>query len=265
MPTLSALMSVYHATDAAELELTLNSLDAQTRPADEVVVVFDGEVSGAVRGVVAKHGARVVELPENVGLGRALNAGLATINATYTARIDSDDAAKPERFAKQLAYLEAHPDVAALGSAMEEFEHTPGDRGTIRALPRDPNAYVKINSPLNHPAVTFRTDAVKAVGGYQHVPFMEDYDLWARLIAAGHTLANLDEPLTYFRVTDDQLRRRASADTRRAERTMQANLVEYGLISRPRALANLAVRNLYRALPIGLTKRVYSVLFHRGE
>ena len=59
--------------------------------------------------------------------------------------------------------------------------------------------------------------------------------------------------------------RRASADTRRAERTMQANLVEYGLISRPRALVNLAVRNLYRALPIGLTKRVYSVLFHRGE
>ena len=55
MPTLSALMSVYHATDAAELELTLNSLDAQTRPADEVVVVFDGEVSGAVRGVVAKQ------------------------------------------------------------------------------------------------------------------------------------------------------------------------------------------------------------------
>ena len=150
MPTLSALMSVYHATDAAELELTLNSLDAQTRPADEVVVVFDGEVSGAVRGVVAKHGARVVELPENVGLGRALNAGLATINATYTARIDSDDAAKPERFAKQLAYLEAHPDVAALGSAMEEFEHTPGDRGTIRALPRDPNAYVKINLSLIH-------------------------------------------------------------------------------------------------------------------
>ena len=110
----------------------------------------------------------------------------------------------------------------------------------------------------------FRTAAVKAVGGYQHVQFMEDYDLWARLIAAGHTLANLSAPLTYFRVSDDQLRRRSSAQTRQAERVMQRNLVAYGLVSRPRAVLNLAARNAYRALPMGLTKRVYSRLFHRG-
>ena len=109
----------------------------------------------------------------------------------------------------------------------------------------------------------FRTEAVKSVGGYQHVPFMEDYDLWARLIADGHELANLEEPLTYFRVSEDQMRRRATSETRRAERTMQANLVSYGLVSRPRAAFNLAARNLYRALPIGLTKRVYALLFHR--
>ncbi len=269
MSTIAVLMSVYRGTDPVELTVALDSLDAQTRPADDVLVVMDGPVPQRVADVVASYvdtheHARVLKLEENVGLGRACNAGLETITTTYVARLDSDDAAKPQRFAEQLAYLEAHPHVAALGTAVEEFEHTPGDGGRIRALPEDPNRYVKINSPLNHPSVMFRTAAVKAVGGYQHVQFMEDYDLWARLIAAGHTLANLSAPLTYFRVSDDQLRRRSSAQTRQAERVMQRNLVAYGLVSRPRAVLNLAARNAYRALPMGLTKRVYSRLFHRG-
>lgn len=267
MPTIAVLMSVYRGTDAAELAVALQSLAVQTRPADEIVIVFDGPVSDAVEDVVSafvgtQSSARTLPLPENVGLGRACNAGLETIETDYVARLDSDDAARPERFERQLAYLEVHPEVAALGTAVEEFEHELGDGGSIRALPENPAAYARMNSPLNHPSVMFRTAAVKAVGGYQHVPFMEDYDLWARLLAAGHELANLPEPLTYFRVSDAQLRRRATAETRKAERTMQRNLVAYGLVSRPRAMVNLVVRNLYRALPMGLTKRVYSRLFH---
>lgn len=264
MPTIAALMSVYRATDPAELAVALQSLATQTRPADEIVVVLDGPVPDAVRGVLDQFGlARLVPLEENVGLGQALNAGMATIDADYIARLDSDDAARPERFERQLAYLEEHPEVAALGTAVEEFEHSLGDGGAIRSLPANPRKYAAINSPLNHPSVMFRTDAVREVGGYQHVPFMEDYDLWARLLADGYELANLEEPLTYFRVSEDQMRRRATSETRRAERTMQRNLVSYGLVSRPRAAFNLAARNLYRALPIGLTKRVYALLFHR--
>ena len=268
MPSLAVLMSLYRSTDAGELSLALESVTAQTRPADDIVIVFDGPVSEAVetlvQGFVDKQkAARTVRLEANVGLGKALNAGLETIEADYVARLDSDDAAKPERFAAQLAYLKAHPKVAALGTAVEEFEHSLGDGGAIRRLSTNPNEYVKINSPLNHPSVMFRTEAVKSVGGYQHVPFMEDYDLWARLIADGHELANLEEPLTYLRVSEDQMRRRSSGETRAAERTMQQNLVRYGLVSKPRAVFNLVARNAYRALPIGVTKRVYSHLFHR--
>ena len=76
-------------------------------------------------------------------------------------------------------------------------------------------------------------------------------------------MANLDDPLTYLRVSEDQLRRRSGGETRAAERTMQQNLVRYGLVSKPRAVFNLVARNAYRALPIGVTKRVYSHLFHR--
>ena len=265
MATLAALITVYHGTDTADLERALTSLQTQTRPADELVIVVDGPVGKAVEGVVEKHDARVIRLPENVGAGPASQAGLEAIGADYTARLDSDDAAKPERFQRQLAYLEAHPGVGALGTAVEEFSRTPGDTGRVRALPENPHAYARMNSPVNNPSVMLRTRAVKDVGGYRDVHFMEDYDLYARLIAGGWQVRNLPEALTDFQVTDAQFARRTGREMFAAEAKMQRNLIAYGLISRPRAVFNLAARSAYRVLPTGLLKRVYAVLFHRGE
>ncbi|WJY96626.1 glycosyltransferase [Corynebacterium fournieri] len=265
MATITALVTVYHGTDADDLARALDSLRAQTRPADELVIVADGPVSEAVRRVVDKQKARVLWLPENLGAGPASQAGLTTIDSDYTARLDSDDAAKPERFARQLEYLEAHPDVGALGTAVEEFAREPGDTGNVRALPENPHTYAKMNSPVNNPSVMLRTRAVKEVGGYHDVHFMEDYDLYARLIAGGWQVRNLQEALTDFQVTDAQFSRRTGRDMFAAEAQMQRNLVAYGLIGRPRAVFNLAARSAYRALPTGLLRRVYAALFHRGE
>ena len=264
MASITALVTVYHGTNAHDLERALDSLRAQTRPADELVIVADGPVSEGVRKVVERQDARVIWLPENVGAGPASQAGLATIHSDYTARLDSDDAAKPGRFARQLEYLETHPEVGALGSAVEEFAETPGDTGKVRALPENPHAYAKINSPVNNPSVMLRTRAVKDVGGYNDVHFMEDYDLYARLIAGGWQVRNLPEALTDFQVTDAQFSRRTGREMLAAELRMQRNLVSYGLISRPRAAFNAVARSAYRTLPTGLLRRVYAVLFHRG-
>ena len=263
MVTITALVTVYHGTDADDLARALDSLAAQTRPADELVIVVDGPVPEGVRRVVERQDARVIWLEENVGAGPASQAGLSTIDSDYTARLDSDDAAKPERFARQLAYLEAHPKCGALGTAVEEFTRQPGDTGKVRALPEDPHAYAKMNSPVNNPSVMLRTRAAKQVGGYNDVHFMEDYDLYARLIAGGWQVRNLPEALTDFQVTDAQFSRRTGREMFAAEAQMQRNLVAYGLVSRPRAAFNLAARSAYRALPTGLLRRVYAALFHR--
>ncbi|WP_115685411.1 glycosyltransferase [Corynebacterium senegalense] len=277
MATVSALMSIYRGTPAGELRAALDSLLAQTRPADEIVLVYDGPVSGevseAVRGYVDKPGARarVVELPDNRGLGPALQAGLETITSDYVLRLDTDDIAYPERLERQLEFMEAHPEVAALGTAVTEFqdESELGDPASlrVRALPtthEEIARYALINSPLNHPSVMLRTADVAAAGGYRGVHFMEDYDLWARLIASGRRLHNLPEPLTYFRVSPAQFARRTGREMFAAEREMQANLVSYGLVSPWRARANLVARTAYRLLPKSLLTRVYAKLFHRG-
>lgn len=266
MPTLAVLMTVYHGTRADELSVALDSLRTQTRPADQLVIVEDGPVDPAVHEL-AQAADELVVLPENKGSGPASQAGLEAVNADFFARLDSDDAAAPERFERQLAYFAAHPQIDVLGTAMAEFTHAPGDGQAVRRLPTTTHAlrrYVAINSPVNNPSVMMRTDVVRAVGGYRDVHHMEDYDLYARLVANGARLANLDEPLTYFRVTPAQFGRRTGREMFAAERQMQRNLVDYGLISQPRAVANLLARTAYRSLPTGLLTRVYSALFHRN-
>ncbi|WJY67174.1 glycosyltransferase [Corynebacterium auris] len=273
MATVSALLSAYRGTPADELRTALDSLLAQTRPADEIVLVFDGPVSDEVASTVRGYGdaVRVVALERNGGLGPALQAGLESIDSDYVLRLDTDDAAYPQRLEKQLEFMEAHPEVAALGSAVTEFQHEAelGDPAAlrVRALPEhhaELARYALINSPLNHPSVMLRTADVTAAGGYRGVHFMEDYDLWARLIAAGYALHNLPEPLTHFRVSPAQFARRTGRGMFAAERQMQANLVRYGLIGPWRSRANLAVRTAYRLLPTAVLTRVYAKLFHRA-
>ena len=204
----------------------------------------------------------------NQGLGPALQAGLETIETDFVARLDSDDIAAPERFARQLACFTTGQNLDVVGSAVSEFYHHPGDTNNVRALPETHEAiqrYAKINNPINHPSVMMRVSAVKAVGGYQNVHFMEDYDLFARLLSHGYRFYNIPEPLTFFRVSDDQFRRRTSAGMWAAERQLQRNLVTYGLVSYPRSVGNFIIRMSYRKIPHGLLKRVYSLLFHRSS
>lgn len=271
MPTLSALVTVYHRIVPTELQETLDSLSAQTRPADEVVIVQDGPISDELQRIIDAFvertpGARTIVLARNQGSGPASEAGLKTITTDFLARLDADDIAFPERFEKQLAFFEQHPDVDVLGTALAEFH---GSTETVvgkRVLPEthaELTKYALINSPINNPSVMMRTAAVKAAGGYRAVHHMEDYDLYARMLASGARFHNLPEALTYFRSSDDVFERRTGKGMFAAERQMQRNLVSYGLISKPRAMVNLVVRTAYRMLPAAALKKAYGTLFHR--
>lgn len=271
MTSLAVLMTVYHRINPDELAAALESLATQTRPADEIVIVEDGPLGGGLRavidGFVEKHPeARTVTLARNQGSGPASAAGMAAISTDLVARLDADDLAAPERLERQLAWFADHPETDVLGTAVAEFEDDPAETIAVRALPETHEEiarYALINSPLNHPSVMMRTEVAKKAGGYRDVHFMEDYDLWARLLAGGARFHNLPEPLTLFRTSAQQLQRRTGKGMFAAERQMQANLVRYGLISRPRSWFNLAARTAYRLLPTALLTRVYGRLFHR--
>lgn len=271
MSTLTALVTVYHRIVPAELTQALASLTAQTRPADEIVIVEDGplgaELRGVVDGFVGQHDeARTVVLARNVGSGRASAAGMATVTTDLVARLDADDIALPARFATQLEWFSAHPDTDVLGTSLAEFHEDPAEILAVRSLPESHEEiarYARINSPVNNPSVMMRVAAVEKAGGYRDVHHMEDYDLYARLLATGARFHNLPEPLTRFRTSPAQFQRRTGRGMFSAERQMQRNLVSYGLVSRPRSWVNLVVRTAYRLLPTGLLTAAYGRLFHR--
>ncbi|MDU0479077.1 glycosyltransferase [Staphylococcus chromogenes] len=273
MSTLSALVTVYHRINARELDEALTSLVEQTRPADEIVIVEDGPLGAELRTLIddfvaATPSARTVVLARNQGAGPASQAGLLTIKSEFVARLDADDIAFPERFATQLDFFARHPEIDVLGTALAEFHGDTSHVVGVRTLPETHEKlakYALINSPINNPSVMMRTQAVKDVGGYQSVHHMEDYDLYARLLASGKRFHNLPEPLTYFRSSDAVFQRRTGREMFDAERHMQRNLVHYGLISKPRAAVNLAVRTAFRLLPTTALKRVYGALFHRRQ
>lgn len=278
--TLTVILPVYHGTDADELQASLDSVLNQTRPPEAIVIVEDGPISPAVDEVITQTcggdgdevdvdthpRVRRLRFTTNQGAGRASAAALEVINTELIARQDCDDISYPERFERQCAQFENDPELSALGTAMTEFSEHPRPDAHVRRLPSTPEEiarYMAMNNPINHPTLMARTADIRDVGGYTDVHFMEDYDLMARLVAAGKTLRNLPEPLVHFRTGEAQYRRRTGSDMWRAEIQMQRNLTAYGIVSRPRAVFNLLLRTGYRMLPRKIYSIAYSCLFTR--
>ena len=142
-----------------------------------------------------------MELDRNVGLGPALDAGLTACRHDVVARMDADDISLPHRFAVQMPIIEAGADI--VGSGLLEFGEGADDVVGRRTPPTDPDdirARARFADPFNHPTVVYRRACVQAVGGYGDFALMEDYLLWAKMIAAGARVANVAEPLVLYRV-----------------------------------------------------------------
>ena len=211
----TALLSLYAKEHPDHLRQSLASLAAQTQPAAEILIVLDGAITPALEAVLAEFAGRlplnIIRLPENVGLGRALNHGVQHARHEWIFRMDTDDIAAPTRFADQCAYLAAHPQTALLGGQIAEFANTPGQSHASRQVPQtQPEilAYAKKRNPFNHMTVAYKKTAVQQAGGYQHHLYMEDYNLWLRMLAQGATAANLPQTLVHARTGNAMLQRR---------------------------------------------------------
>lgn len=261
----SVLMSLYHAEKPAFLQECLQSLYHQTLRADEIVMVFDGAISPELEAIVADFQAalniQIIRLPENVGLGKALNIGLNHCSHEYIFRMDSDDIATPNRFALQAAHLQAHPEVALLGGQIAEFHCTPAQAHDTRFVPQthaDIIQFSKKRNPFNHMSMAYKKSAVQAVGGYQHHPFMEDYNLWLRMLANGVQAANLPEILVYARTNGSaMLKRRRGWHYIRSEWQLFQLKGSLKWQHPVYALFLLLARSLPRLLPSTLLKNFY--------
>ena len=252
----SVLLPVYRGDDAVHLERGFRSATAdQTLRPDEIVVVRDGPVGEEIAAVLERLPAltdvpvTVVPLPHNLGLARALEEGLAVCRHEIVARADADDISLPERFAVQVPLVAEGYDI--VGSAIWEFDEDEDERGMVRVPPTGEGIAeaARFRDPFNHPSVVYRKSAVAAVGGYQHLDLMEDYLLFARMLAAGAHAQNITDPLVLYRVGAGAYARRGGRRLLASELTLQRTLHDEGFVSTPQLVRNVVVRAGYRLVP----------------
>jgi len=265
--SLSVLLPVYGKEVPGFLRQSLESLCGQTLSPDEVVLVEDGPLGEDLASVIASFTTRLpivsVRLPVNKGLGIALSEGLNQCRSEFVARVDGDDISVPDRFEKQLAFLEANPGVDVVGGAIAEFDD---DRLTPRAIRRLPRSgpgllrFARYRNPLNHMTVMFRKAAVMAAGNYRPCPGFEDYHLWARMIVHGCRLENLSDVLVYARCGARMQGRRGGPGYVKQETRMQLILLELGFLNGSECIRNIVLRMPVRLIPRQLRTLAYQVL-----
>jgi glycosyltransferase involved in cell wall biosynthesis len=274
----SVLLPVYHGDDPEHLRRSFTSVTAgQTLAPAEVVVVRDGPVSPHLDATLAALpvGSPVpvtlVELPENVGLARALTAGLAACRYEIVARQDADDVSRPERFATQVPLLvgrEDEPGLDIVGSAIEEFESDDqldvalagGTVGMVRTPPLSAaqiERAARFRSPFNHPSVVYRRAAVADAGGYEELDLMEDYWLFGRMLRGGARAANVRQPLVLYRVGAGAYARRGGLRLLTSELRIQRRLHSIGFTTTRQMVRNMVLRGGYRLVPEGLRRLAY--------
>lgn len=180
--------------------------------------------------------------------------------------MDTDDIALPDRFEKQVDFMENHPEIDACSAWIDEFIDSPNNIISRRTLPETPEELYKFGksrNPLNHPAVMFRKSAVIKAGGYQHFPLFEDYYLWVRMIMNGSKLYNLQESLLYFRSSKEMYKRRGGLKYALTEIKFQILLHKIGYISIYQMFRNCCTRFIARIIPNQLRGFLYKRILHK--
>jgi glycosyltransferase involved in cell wall biosynthesis len=204
-PRVSIVIGAYNAQ--RYLAETLDSLLAQTMRDFELIVTDDGSTDRTfdiLKEFEAKDArVRPIKIPHG-GIVDAANSGLNAARAELIARADSDDIHMPDRLQKQADYMDAHPEVVALGSRMMVIE----PYGSPIKVSDHKLTHEEIDAALlkadgwalPQPAAMLRKSVAMKVGAYRHdYPWSEDLDLFLRMAEVGR-VENLPDVLVRYRI-----------------------------------------------------------------
>jgi glycosyltransferase involved in cell wall biosynthesis len=199
----SAIITAFNCADF--VVGAIESVLAQTHPVDEIVVVDDGSSDETVE-IIARYADRRVRCisQPNQGPSVARNRGIAETTGELIAFLDCDDLWLPEKTARQVAHLAAHPDVALVSGQMWWWDPSQDRRWLSRWGVRpgsDIRREVLIRNVVGNPSlVMVRRTILEQVGGFNPAqPCGEDWELWMRIVAQAR-VGWLDEPLITYRV-----------------------------------------------------------------
>ncbi|PHM39566.1 putative UDP-galactose--lipooligosaccharide galactosyltransferase [Xenorhabdus mauleonii] len=263
----SVLMSLYDKEKPIYLHQCLESLYQQTLQPDEIVIIFDGSINVELEAVISKWKSilplKIFKTEKNMGLGYSLNFGLLQCKHNLIARMDTDDICFPDRFEKQIAYMCKMPEISILGSNVIEYDETMSNIITKKTLALSHNdiiKFIKKRNPFNHMSVILRKDIIMKSGNYQHHIFMEDYNLWIRVISLGYKVENLSDRLLKVRTGNAMIKKRRGISYIKSELKLAKLKVEKNIDSFFPALLTFILRSIIRILPTSLLSKVYRLI-----
>lgn len=196
-PTVSVVIPVHDREQY--IRPAVESVLAQSLRDLEVVVVDDGSSDGTVAVVerIRDPRVRLVRNAGNQGIPRTRNRGLREARGRYVAWLDSDDLALPRRLEAQVAFLDARPEVALVGSWAGTIDAAGHWLPRFKLLPTDPDdvkARLLLRCPILQYSMLGRAEVLKEYGYREDFPVSQDYDLFVRL-SERHALVNLPRVL----------------------------------------------------------------------
>ena len=212
MPKLSVISGAYNIGNCYAFSKSMQSVLSQTFDDFEFIICDDGSQDNTfdLLSEYARTDSRIIIIrnERNLGLAASLNKCIDVARGQFIARHDLDDYNAPDRFEKQLAYMEGHDEVSVLGCCVYLFDET-GIWGEEKYPADVQNKDFLFMSPYKHGSVIYRREVLERSGGYRVAKETyrnEDYDLFMTLKTFSKG-ANLQEKLYYF-CEDKQARRR---------------------------------------------------------
>ena len=220
MDKIAVILPVYKNDKASYVKLACDSILNQTYENIHLYIGADGPVGKDLEECLMQYGKderiSVEWFKENRGLAIVLNDLLTVCfkaGYEYVARMDADDISMPERFEKQIAYLQQHPEIDVVGGAIEEIDENSKSRGKIIVYPETPEecyCFFAKRNPHAHPAVMFRKSFFDKAGCKYRPEYRQNQDtmLWFDGMRNGTKHANLPDVVLRFRFTDSLFKKR---------------------------------------------------------
>ena len=213
MVQVSVIMAVYNCR--ATVGRAIDSVLSQTFTDWELIICDDCSTDGTKK-VLSEYQSRyperitVIENDKNSKLPFSLNRCLSYASGKYIARMDGDDISLPERFERQVDYLENHPECDVVGTSMTRFDEN-GEYDKYEAVKNPCKETLLTQVPFCHATIMMKKSVYDALGGYIVLPRTErgqDLDLWFRFFSKGFQGSNLPESLYLVCEDRNAIRRR---------------------------------------------------------
>ena len=269
----SVLSSIYYKEDPHAFHACMESIWIhQSIKPSEMILVEDGELTSELSKEIefwsSKLGSilKIIKIKENVGTGKAKNLGLQHCSHEIICIVDTDDICVENRFKLQLGYFKKHPEITILGGQIIEFIENINNSSGSRHVPEEHDALVKYaqkQSPFNNMTIAYKKEHILNVGGYQHHLWMEDYNLFLRLIAANYKLHNLNDILVYARVDNGMHGRRKGLAYIKSEFQLMKTKINLQLQSPLQAFIIFFLRSSVRLLPSKILASIYNIFLRK--